>query len=117
MHTQAVAWYSQGALTGMRLQTALNDAMSTLSGDDVDLPGLGLGEADLREARFTVQEEGGFIVEGILLAIAIGAGGNITADAAKALWGIVLRRVRDKYGDDAVGPEQAARNSDSAAPE
>jgi hypothetical protein len=115
MDAQAVAWYTQGALTGMRLQAAIDEAARTLSSDNAGFSKLGLNDTDLREVRFIVQEEGGFIAEGIILAIAIGAGGNISADAAKALWRAVLKRVKDKHGDDAVGPEQTAQNSDSAA--
>jgi hypothetical protein len=111
--TEIIAWYSQGALTGARLQDAIDEAMSTMAVDDVEISQLGLDEADLRTARFTVKEEGGFVAEGILLAIAIGAGGNITADVAKALWNKVLKRVKEERGADAVGPEQRDRKTGS----
>jgi len=57
-----------------------------------------------------VKEEGGFIAEGILLAIVVGAGSNLAADAAKALWNKVLERIRDKR--DAVGPEEKPGGED-----
>ena len=106
MDTEIIAWYTQGALTGRSLQSAIDEAMGTIADDDEELRRLGLSQAELVTAHLVVEEEGGFVAEGILLAIAIGAGGNITADMAKALWNKVLKRVTDKHGDDAVGPEE-----------
>jgi hypothetical protein len=101
-----IARYSQGALTGRRLQSAIDEAMQAVGADDAELMRLGLSKDEFLSVHFEVTEEGGFIVEGILLAIAIGAGGNLASDAAKGLWNKVLKRIRDKHGDDAVGPEK-----------
>ena len=73
---------------------------------------LGISKAELLTAHFEVNEEGGFVAEGILLAIVIGAGGNLTADTAKAVWNKILKRIRDKRGDDAVGPEKKPGRED-----
>jgi hypothetical protein len=80
--------------------------MEAIAADDAELSQLGLSKAELLTVHFEVKEEGGFVAEGILLAIAVGAGGNVAADAAKALWNRVLKRVRKTRGDDAVGPEK-----------
>jgi hypothetical protein len=101
-----IARYSQGALTGRHLQSAIDEAMQAVAADDAELSRLGLSKDEFLSVRFEVTEPGGFIAEGILLAIAVGAGSNLAADAAKALWNKVLKRIRDKHGDDAVGPEK-----------
>ena len=101
-----IARYGPGALTGRRLQAAIDEAMAAIAADDTELSRLGLSKDELLTVRFEVREDGGFVAEGILLAIAIGAGSNLAADATKALWGKVLKRVRNKSGDDAVGPEK-----------
>jgi len=106
-----VARYYQGALTGQRLQSAIDEAMKAIAADDTELSRLGLSKDELLTAHFEVKEEGGFIAEGILLAIAVGAGSNLAADAAKALWNKVLKRIRDKR-DDAVGPEEKPGGED-----
>lgn len=112
MDTKVIARYSQGALTGQRLQSAIDEAMAAVAADDEELSRLGLSKDEFLAVRFEVREEGGFIAEGILLAIAVGAGGNLAADAAKALWNEVLGRVRDRRGDDAVGPEKKPDGED-----
>ena len=69
-----IAQYSQGALTGRNLQAAIDEAMEAIAADDAELSRLSLSKDELLTVRFEVKEEGGFIAEGILLAIAIGAG-------------------------------------------
>ena len=101
-----IAQYSQGALTGRNLQAAIDEAMEAIAADDAELSQLSLSKDELLTVRFEVKEEGGFIAEGILLAIAIGAGSNLAADATKALWSKVLKRIKNKRGGDAVGPEK-----------
>ena len=95
-----------------RLQSAIDEAMAAVAADDEELSRLGLSKDEFLAVRFEVREEGGFIAEGILLAIAVGAGGNLAADATKALWNEVLGRVRDRRGDDAVGPEKKPDGED-----
>jgi hypothetical protein len=106
MDTEVITRYRQGALPGRSLQSAIDEAMEAIAADDAELTRLGLSKEELLTVHFEVKEEGGFVAEGILLAIAIGAGGNIASDGAKALWNKVLKRVRQKRGDDAVGPEK-----------
>lgn len=106
MGCKVIAHYRQGALTGGSLQRAIDDVMSGLSTADPEISRLGVNETDLRSARFAVKEEGGFIAEGIILSIAIGASSSITADIAKALWTKILRTVKAECGDDAIGPKQ-----------
>jgi hypothetical protein len=112
MSAEVVALYRQGALTGQRLQSAIDEAMEAIAADDTELSRLGLSKAELLTVHFEVKEEGGFVPAAILLAIAVGAGGNLTADAAKALWNKVLEQVRHKRGDDAVGPETKPERED-----
>jgi hypothetical protein len=112
MDNEVIAWYSQGALTRERLQSAINEAMTAFVADDEDLSQLGLSRAQLGTTRFVVTEEGGFIAEAILLGIAIGAGGNIASDVAKALWKKLLERIKDEEGEDAVGPEKQPGRKD-----
>jgi len=107
-----IAQYSQGALTGQDLQAAIDEAMEAIAADDAEISRLGLSKDELLTVRFEVKEEGGFIVEGILLAIAVGAGGNLAADATKALWNKVLKKIKDRRGDDAVGPEKKPGRDD-----
>ncbi len=106
MDAEVIARYRQGALPGRSLQSAIDEAIEDIAADDAELSRLGLGREELLATHFEVVEEGGFIAEGILLAIAVGAGGNLTADMTKALWNRILKRVRQKRGDDAVGPEK-----------
>jgi hypothetical protein len=116
MNAEVIARYRQGALPGRSLQSAVDEAMEAITADDAELSRLGLSKRDLRTLHFKVREEGGFIAESILLAIGVGAGGNIAGDAAKVLWNKVLKRVRQKHGDDAVGPEQKP-GDDAKGPE
>jgi hypothetical protein len=106
MDTEVITRYRQGALPGRSLQSAIDEAMEAIAADDAELSRLGLSKEEFLTVHFEVKEEGGFVAEGILLAIAIGAGGNIASDVAEALWNKVLKRVRQKRGDDAVGPEK-----------
>ena len=106
-----IARYSQGAMTGLRLQSAIDEAVKAIAADDAELSRLGLSRDELLTVHFEVKEEGGFIAEGILLAIVVGAGSNLAADAAKAFWNKVLERIRDKR-DDAVGPEEKPGGED-----
>jgi hypothetical protein len=106
MNTEVIARYRQGALPGRSLQSAIENAMEAIAADDAEVSRLGLSREEVLAVRFEVKEEGGFVAEGILLAVAVGAGSNLTADVAKALWSKVLKRVRQKRGDDAVGPEE-----------
>lgn len=101
-----IAQYSQGALTGRDLQAAIDEAMEAIAADGAELSRLNLSMDEFLTVRFEVKEEGGFIAEGILLAIAIGAGSNLASDATKALWSKVLKRIKNKRGDNAVGPEK-----------
>lgn len=106
MVSGVIAWYSPGALTDSRLQSAIDEALKAIAADDGELRDLGLSRSELATESFVVKPAGGFIAEGILVAIAIGAASNLSADLAKALWAKVLKRVKEEEGDDAVGPEQ-----------
>jgi hypothetical protein len=106
MNTGVITRYRQGALPGRSLQSAIDEAMEAMAADGAELSRLGLSTEEFLTVHFEVKEEGGFVAEGILLAIAVGAGSNIASDMAKALWNKVLKRVRQKRGDDAVGPEK-----------
>jgi hypothetical protein len=106
MDTEVITQYWQGALPGRSLQSAIDEAMDAIAADDAELTRLGLSKDELLTVHFEVKEEGGFIGEGILLAIAVGTASKLAADATKALWSKVLKRIRDKRGDDAVGPEK-----------
>ncbi len=114
METDFIAYYHQGALTGEDLQSAIDSALLELSSLDAEL-GHQLNSHDAHKVRFVVVQEGGFIAEGILIGIAIGAGANLTADAVKALWEKVLKRVKASHGGDAVGPEVPGTRRDLKA--
>lgn len=105
MSTEVITRYRQGVLPGRSLQSAIDEAMGAIAADGAELSRLGLSKEEFLTARFEVREEGGFVAEGILLAIAAGAGGNIASDVVRALWNEVVKRVRQKRGDDVVGPE------------
>lgn len=47
MSTEVVAWYRQGALTGQRLLSAIDEAMEAIAADDAELSRLGLSKAEL----------------------------------------------------------------------
>jgi len=106
MNTEVITRYRQGALPGWSLQSAIDEAMEVIAADGAELSRLGLSEEEFLAVHFEVKEEGGFVAEGILLAVAVGGGGNIASDVARALWDKVLKRVRQRRGDDAVGPEE-----------
>jgi hypothetical protein len=112
MESDVIAYYHQGALTGEDLQAAIDSALLELSSVDVELGQFQRNSDDTHKVRFVVVQEGGFIAEGILIGIAIGAGSNITADAVKALWEKVLKRVKASHGGDAVGPEEPGTRHD-----
>ena len=94
METDVIGYYHQGALTGEDLQSAINQELNELLAADEGFA-----------VRFEVVQPGGFIGEAIIIAIAIGAGSNLAADAAKAMWAKVLKKVKAAHGDDAIGPE------------
>jgi len=114
MADHIVTWYEQGVLTAGQLQAAVDEAVAELAGNPDELAQLGISPGELAGTRVVVQQEGGFIVEGILLAIAIGAGGNLAADASKALVNAIVKRVRNHHGDDAVGPEKQPGDEEDA---
>ena len=114
MVTETIALYSQGTLSREQLQAAVDEAKKALAADDAELSRLGLSRDEVQTVRFEVKSSGGFVVAGVVLAIAIGAGGNLAADAVKGLWGAVLKRVKDDKADDAVGPEQKPGGDGSA---
>jgi hypothetical protein len=101
-----VGLYAQGALTGDRLQESIDRAMNSLATDEDELARLGVTPTDVRGTNFSVKQEGGFIAEGVLIAIVSGAGASLTADAVKAVWGAILKRVKQDRGEDAIGSEQ-----------
>src|SRR5262245_18541094 len=94
METDVIGYYHQGALTGEDLQSAIDQELNEL-----------LAEDEALAVRFEVAQPGVFIAEGIIIAIAIGAGSNLAADVAKAIWTKVLKRVKAAHGEDAIGPE------------
>jgi hypothetical protein len=117
MSDQIVVWCEQGVLTRGQLQAAIGEATAELATDEGELGRLGISQAELENAHLAVQQEGGFIAEGILLAIAIGAGGNLAADAGKGLISAILKRVKERHGDDAVGQEKQPDDSGEKRPD
>ncbi|BBY44915.1 hypothetical protein [Mycolicibacterium celeriflavum] len=104
-----LAVYEQGALLGSQLQEAVDNATNELAGDPGALAELGLTAGDLGEG-FNVKERSGFDPGSVLIAIVIGAGGKLAADAtkatAKAVWNMIARKIREERGSDALGNER-----------
>lgn len=115
MKTDVIAYYHQGAITGEDLQSAIDSALLEISSLDAEVEQLQLNADNAHKMRFIVIQEGGFIAEGILIGIAIGAGSNLSTDAVKALWAKVLKRVKASHGGDAVGSEASETRRDPKA--
>lgn len=101
--------YAQGAISGDELQEAMNAAMREVLADPTALDELaryGVDVENLRDGKFLVEQKPGIGPAAVILAIGIAAAGELTADGVKALWRLVLRRVRTRKGGDAVGEEQ-----------
>jgi len=114
MEPEIIAYYRQGAFTREDLQSAINEEVGRLQAEDKALD-------EKYPTPFEVIGAGGFIAEGIIIAIAVGAGSNLAADAAKAVWDKVLKKIRAAHGDDVIGPElsdksltQEAADSDTS---
>lgn len=97
---------SLGCLAGAELQGAVDEAVADAVAETEELTRAGIDIADAHSVRFEVREGPGIDPGTILLSIAVGTASKLSADALKALWTSVLARVRNKHGDDAVGPPQ-----------
>ena len=71
MATEKIGTFHQGTLTGTELQDALTEAWAEIARDPAMLAELGVDSQAASTATFSVDEEGGFIAEGILLGIFI----------------------------------------------
>jgi hypothetical protein len=104
-----VGIYEQGALPGRQIQEAIEEAQRDLAADADALAELGVSSDEVG-GLFVVKERSGIDPGSILIAIVIGAGSKLAADAAKgtakALWAVVLKRIREKRGSDAFGAER-----------
>jgi hypothetical protein len=112
MTANVVGIYDQGALTGEALQYAINEARDALESDSTELNELDLTSDDVRNLRFEVEEEAGFDPEAIRLAvewsadaIAGGAVYEVSRYTAIRVWSAILRRIKKRHGEDAVGEE------------
>jgi hypothetical protein len=106
---QVVARYAQGAIPGSELQEAINAALADISADPTNMAELapyGIDEQVLRSTKLTVEQTPGVVPAAIVVGILIATGGELSADGIKALWGVVLRRVKKRKGQDAVGEEK-----------
>lgn len=103
-----VAWvvrYTRGAISGPELQDSINAAMEEILTDPAALDELaryGLGEQALRSASFSVTEET-VGLEAATQILVTTAGYELTSNGLRALQDLVLRRVRQRMGGDAVG--------------
>jgi hypothetical protein len=55
MNVGVIAWYSQGALPGRRLQSAIDEAMEDIAADDPELSRLGLSKEELLQGSLLIQ--------------------------------------------------------------
>src|SRR5438132_769272 len=105
MYEQIVGVYMQGTASGSELDKAIKAALEEILQDPAareELRGFRVDEDDLREIKFTVKQKPGIGPGAVIIAIAVAAAGELAADGAKALWRLVLRRVKQREGTDAL---------------
>jgi len=95
-----IGTFEQGSLSGPKLRDALADAWAEIASDPDALAELGVDSATASRATFSVDEEGGFLVETIVVGIFIHWAGEATWKGTAK----VFEKVRAKHGDDAIGP-------------
>jgi hypothetical protein len=105
MTTEKIGTYRQGTLTGTELQDAVAEAWAEIAGDPDLLAELGVDSQTASTATFSVEEEGGFIAEGILLGIAIAWAGEAAWEGTKKMSELIVTKVRARHGEDAIGEE------------
>jgi hypothetical protein len=109
MDKTEVTTYEGAAIPGSELQDAADDAMAEILKDPAcrtELRRYGLDEEALQGVRFSVEQEPGIEPGAVITMIQIAAAGQLTAEGIKALWGMVLHRIRKRKGDDALGEER-----------
>jgi hypothetical protein len=105
MATEKIGTFRQGTLTGAELQDAVAEAWAEIVEDPDMLAELGVDSETASTAKFSVDEEGGFIAEGILLGIVIAWAGEAAWEGTKKLSELVVTKVRARHGEDAIGDE------------
>lgn len=105
MVTEEIGIFYQGTLTGVELQDAVAEAWAEIARNRDELAELGVDSEIASTATFSVDEEGGFIVEGILLGIAIAWAGEAAWEGTKKMSELIVTKVRAKHGEDAIGDE------------
>jgi hypothetical protein len=113
MAEMVVGEYAQGAISGNELQQAIDTAMEEVLTDPAALGELarhGIDEQALRNVTFSVEQKPGLGPAAVLIQISIQVASTLTAGGITALWVLVLRRVKQRKGHDAVGPESAPKS-------
>jgi hypothetical protein len=105
MATEEIGIFYQGTLTGAELQDAVAEAWAEIARSQDALAELGVDSETAATATFSVDEEGGFVVEGILLGIAIAWAGEAAWEGTKKLSELIVTKVRARHGEDAIGDE------------
>lgn len=105
MTTEKIGTFHQGTLTGPELRDAVAEAWAEIARDPDLLAELGVDSKTASTVTFSVDEEGGFVAEGILLGIAIGWAGGAAWDGTKKLSKLIAAKVRARHGEDAIGDE------------
>jgi hypothetical protein len=105
MATEKVGIFYQGTLTGSELQDAVAEAWADIARNPNTLSEFGINSETATTPTFSVEEEGGFVAEGILLAIFIGWAGGAAWDGTKKLNKLIVTKVRERHGEDAIGDE------------
>jgi hypothetical protein len=105
MTTEKIGTFRQGTLTGSELQDAVAEAWAEIAKDPDLLAELDVDSQTASTVTFSVDEEGGFVAEGILLGIAVGWAGGAAWDGTKKLSKLIVTKVRARRGEDAIGDE------------
>jgi hypothetical protein len=105
MPTTKIGTFYQGTLTGTELQDAVAEAWAEIERDPDMLVELGVDSQTASTATFSVDEEGGFVAEGILLGIVIAWAGEAAWEGTKKMSTLIVTKVRARHGEDAIGDE------------
>jgi hypothetical protein len=101
MNITKIGKFKQGSLTGAKLRDALTAAWAEIASDPDALAELGIDSATASPATFSVDEEGGFVGETILIGIFIHWAGEATWKGT----GKIVAKVRARHGSDAIGEQ------------
>jgi hypothetical protein len=112
MVTEKIGTFYQGTLTGAELQRAVTEAWTEIARNPDALAELGVDAETASTAAFSVDAERiGF--EGILLGIVIAWAGEAAWEGTKKMSELIVTKVRDRHGVDAIGEATDSESSPS----